>query len=160
MGCSKTCTKEPSCRNGTGMVTTRACDTSCGNGSIETGEQCDDGNSSDGDGCSKDCKTESGFMCSMQMLSDAVDCKESANSGKKCLELPIIYRDFKNESVTGGHPDFFYLGATRHSRGQHHRRAGAIRRHLVQQALLRPQLGGPAKKNDSVTAAGIWRPPT
>jgi len=149
-GCSKTCTKEPGCRNGTGMVTTRACDTSCGNGSIETGEQCDDGNSSDGDGCSKDCKTESGFMCAMQMLSDAVDCKESANSGKKCLELPIIYRDFKNESVTGGHPDFFYLGATvtppvsiTGVQGQ----SGATsfsKRYCV------PNSGGPAKKNDSV----------
>ena len=29
----------------------------------------------------------------------------------KCLELPVVYRDFKNESVSGGHPDFFYLGA-------------------------------------------------
>jgi len=150
MGCSKTCTKEPSCRSGTGMVTTRACDTSCGNGSVETGEQCDDGNSSDGDGCSKDCKTESGFMCSMQMLSDAVDCKETANAGKKCLELPIIYRDFKNESVMGGHPDFFYLGATvtppvsiTGVQGQ----SGATsfsKRYCV------PNSGGPAKKNDSV----------
>ena len=34
----------------------------------------------------------------------------SGNTGE-CLELPVIYRDFKNESVSGGHPDFFYLGA-------------------------------------------------
>ncbi|HEX2657526.1 MAG TPA: DUF4215 domain-containing protein, partial [Polyangia bacterium] len=149
-GCSKTCTKEPSCRSGTGDMTTRACDTSCGNGSVETGEQCDDGNLSDGDGCSKTCMTESGFMCGTQMLSDAVDCKESANSGKKCLELPIIYRDFKNESVSGGHPDFFFLGATVPNpvsisgvTGQ----SGAVtfnKRYCVSNS------GGPAKKNDSV----------
>ncbi len=30
----------------------------CGNGSVENGEECDDGNKTDGDGCSKDCKIE------------------------------------------------------------------------------------------------------
>jgi len=147
-GCSKTCTKEPKCRDG---ATTRACDTTCGNGNVEMGEDCDDGNTADGDGCSHDCKKEQGkFSCTDQMLPDTVDCKQSANSGKQCLELPIIYRDFKNESVSGGHPDFFYLGATVANpvmesgvQGQ----SGAIsfsKRYCV------PNSGGPAKKNDSV----------
>ena len=150
-GCSKTCTKEPKCRDGSGTTTTRACDITCGNGSVETGEECDDGNTASGDGCSSACKLEGGsFKCSDQMLSDAVDCKQSANSGKQCLELPIIYRDFKNESVSGGHPDFFYLGATIANpvmetgvQGQ----SGAIpfsKRYCVSNS------GGPAKKNDSV----------
>ena len=150
-GCSKTCTKEPKCRDGSGTVTTRACDITCGNGSVETGEDCDDGNTADGDGCSHDCKLEGGsFSCSNQMLSDAVDCKQSVNSGNQCLELPVIYRDFKNESQSGGHPDFFYLGATISNPvmesgvlGQ----SGAIpfsKRYCV------PNSGGPAKKNDSV----------
>jgi len=30
----------------------------CGNGAVEPGEQCDDGNTSDGDGCSSKCTTE------------------------------------------------------------------------------------------------------
>jgi cysteine-rich repeat protein len=30
----------------------------CGNGEVESGEQCDDGNLYDGDGCSADCKIE------------------------------------------------------------------------------------------------------
>jgi cysteine-rich repeat protein len=30
----------------------------CGNGTLETGEQCDDGNAIDGDGCSAACQTE------------------------------------------------------------------------------------------------------
>ncbi|HEY4184766.1 MAG TPA: DUF4215 domain-containing protein [Polyangia bacterium] len=150
-GCSKTCTKEPKCRDGSGTVTTRACDTSCGNGNVETGEDCDDGNTADNDGCSHDCKIEGGsFSCSDQMLPDTVDCTQSANSGKQCLELPIIYRDFKNESVSGGHPDFFYLGATIPNpvmisgvQGQ----TGSIpysKRYCVSNS------GGPAKKNDSV----------
>ncbi len=35
----------------------------CGNGIIETGEQCDDGNADEGDGCSKVCVTEGGYQC-------------------------------------------------------------------------------------------------
>jgi cysteine-rich repeat protein len=30
----------------------------CGNGALETGEQCDDGNAANGDGCSSTCRTE------------------------------------------------------------------------------------------------------
>ena len=41
-GCSSTCKKEPV----------------CGDGMIETGEQCDDGNTTAGDGCSATCQTE------------------------------------------------------------------------------------------------------
>ena len=77
------------------------------------GGNCDDGNSADGDGCSRDCKVEPGFTCSPQTRSDVQNCMQAVNAGKQCLELPVLYRDFKNESVTpGGHPDFFYHGAT------------------------------------------------
>jgi cysteine-rich repeat protein len=38
----------------------------CGNGIIDIGEQCDDGNVTDGDGCSSSCTTETGFSCSGQ----------------------------------------------------------------------------------------------
>ena len=31
---------------------------SCGNGIVDIGEQCDDGNTNDGDGCSADCLIE------------------------------------------------------------------------------------------------------
>jgi fibro-slime domain-containing protein len=103
-GCSKSCTKEPKCRDG---ATTRACDTSCGNGNVEMGEACDDGNLAAGDGCSATCTAEAGFMCMPQMRPDTQPC--STGSGE-CLQLPVIYRDFKNEK-DGGHPDFFYLGA-------------------------------------------------
>jgi len=147
-GCSKTCTKEPVCRNASGK--TQACSTSCGNGNIETGEQCDDGNAVSGDGCSATCQTEPGFTCAPVKKDDAVDCMQTANSGGKCLELPIKYRDYKNESVSGGHPDFFYLGATVPNPvsvspvdGQ----TGAVsfsKRYCVSNS------SGPAKKNDSV----------
>jgi fibro-slime domain-containing protein len=141
-GCTKTCTKEPKCRDGS---TTRACDSTCGNGSKEMGEDCDDGNLKAGDGCNDQCKVEAGFTCSDVTRDDAEPC----TSGQ-CLKLPVVYRDFKNENVTGGHPDFFYLGAPITGgpsitgvQGQ----TGAItfdKRYCV------PSSGGPAKKLDSV----------
>lgn len=35
----------------------------CGNGTLETGEQCDDGNTNNNDGCSANCELENGFFC-------------------------------------------------------------------------------------------------
>jgi fibro-slime domain-containing protein len=110
-GCSKTCTKEPVCRGTAGSGATHACATSCGNGNIEAGEDCDDGNLIDGDGCSATCTIEGGFTCSQGVKPDTQNCMQPINSGM-CLELPIKYRDFKNETLPGGHPDFFYYGAT------------------------------------------------
>jgi fibro-slime domain-containing protein len=107
-GCSRTCTKEPSCRSG---GTTRACDTTCGNGVVEPGEDCDDGNLADADGCSHLCQVEAGFSCNTTQVLDTQPCTAPGNSGQ-CLKLPIKYRDFANESVASGHPDFFYAGAT------------------------------------------------
>ena len=116
-GCSKTCTKEPSCRDGSGH--NRACATTCGNGNSEVGEQCDDGNVVSGDGCSATCMNETGggFMCTPVQKPDTVPCTQLdpttglLNQGM-CLELPVTYRDFKDEHQPGGHPDFFYYGTT------------------------------------------------
>lgn len=105
-GCSKTCTKEPVCRDASGK--TVACSTACGDGNIDTasGETCDDGNAIDGDGCSSACMDEGGFTCTTVEASDTETC----SNGAECLVLPIIYRDFDGENVAGGHPDFYYLG--------------------------------------------------
>ncbi len=35
----------------------------CGNGKLDPGETCDDGNTTSGDGCSSDCLVETGFAC-------------------------------------------------------------------------------------------------
>lgn len=105
-GCSKTCTQEPQCRDGSGV--TVACSTACGDGNIDTadGEACDDGNAVDGDGCSSTCQLEGGFTCEDVESPDTETCA----SGAECLVLPIIYRDFDGEHESGGHPDFYYLG--------------------------------------------------
>lgn len=106
-GCSKTCTTEPSCRNAQGV--TQACVTSCGDGNIDTGESCDDGNQFDGDGCSSTCTDETGFECTAQVNADVEPCDSGTGS---CLKVPVVFRDFEPQGSAGGHPDFFYMGAT------------------------------------------------
>jgi len=43
----------------------------CGNGELDAEEECDDGNGSAGDGCSKTCKVEPGYVC------EALSCKKA-----------------------------------------------------------------------------------
>ncbi len=105
-GCSKTCTKEPSCQDANGN--TQACSSTCGDGNLDPGEQCDDGNLVNGDGCSSTCQIENGFTCTTQTEQDSSTCQSGSG---QCLELPIIYRDFQPENVNpGGHPDFYFYG--------------------------------------------------
>jgi fibro-slime domain-containing protein len=110
-GCSKTCTVEPICRGTNGTGTTHACAATCGNGNLEPGEDCDDGNLVDHDGCSSKCTIEDGFTCATQTNPDTQPCTQTIYSGQ-CLELPVKYRDFESEKETNGHPDFFYYGAS------------------------------------------------
>ena len=146
-GCSKTCTKEPICRGTTGMGSTHACAASCGNGNVEMGEDCDDGNRIGGDGCSPACKLEAGFMCDTKMVPDTQPCMQPGNTGQ-CLVLPVKYRDFKSEHESGGHPDFFYYGATLATpvsvtSSSHGAGFSFAKRYCV------PNSSGPAKQNDS-----------
>jgi len=50
------------CTGGT-CNSTGQCVTICGNGIIETGEQCDDNNTANSDGCSSTCQIETGYSC-------------------------------------------------------------------------------------------------
>ncbi|PIQ76459.1 hypothetical protein COU78_06670 [Candidatus Peregrinibacteria bacterium CG10_big_fil_rev_8_21_14_0_10_49_24] len=55
----------------------------CGNGKKDTGEQCDDGNRKDDDGCSKDCVLEEGTVlsCGDGIASEAEECDDGNNTG-------------------------------------------------------------------------------
>jgi len=134
-GCSKTCTREPHCQDSNGK--TRACDAVCGDGNLDPSEGCDDGNLSDGDGCSSTCIVENGFTCSTQTFQDSSTCQSGSG---QCLELPMIYRDFQGQNVSGGHPDFLWLGTKDGS--------GNIT------AWCQTDSGGPAKGADST--ARCW----
>lgn len=85
--CDKTMPLKPVCKAGTpatagsacmlpggaaGKCSNNACVTaSCGNSAVDAGEQCDDGNANDDDGCTRECK----FTCAA-----SADC----NDGNKC----------------------------------------------------------------------------
>ena len=59
----------------------------CGNGKLEDGEACDDGNKSAGDGCSSDCRIEDGYSCETagKACSKAVQCGNGKiESGEAC----------------------------------------------------------------------------
>ncbi|MDC0721040.1 DUF4215 domain-containing protein [Nannocystis bainbridge] len=64
-------------------VTTTATTTddkpACGNNVLEPGEQCDDGNAADGDGCEADCTTTPGENCGNGTLDDGEDCDDGNN---------------------------------------------------------------------------------
>ena len=84
---------EPNCANG-------ACTSSCGDGLLlpADNEQCDDGNTNDGDGCSALCTIESGFVCTP--VTAALP---------PTLDVPVVYRDFVSFPDGNGparHPDF------------------------------------------------------
>jgi len=51
------------CQVASSPTFTRTPRPTCGNAKVESGEQCDDGNKSGGDGCSAACTIESGFRC-------------------------------------------------------------------------------------------------
>jgi cysteine-rich repeat protein len=61
LGCSGDCfTQDPlyDC-----LVPGQLCTKKCGNGKMDPGEVCDDGNRVGGDGCSVSCTVESGYKC-------------------------------------------------------------------------------------------------
>ena len=136
-GCSATCSREPKCVNDSGATT--SCAAVCGNGVVESGEACDDGNQRDGDGCSSACAVEPGFSCASQAQAATVACRQPGHTGQ-CLEVPVTYRDFKSEHEPGGHADFYYLGAVDST--------GAVSRWCI------PDSSGPAHGNDAT--ARCW----
>jgi fibro-slime domain-containing protein len=97
-GCTPECRIEPVCRDADGN--TAACASACGDGfklPTDTAEECDDGNSVDGDGCSSTCQIELGF-----------ECVEVTTTLPEQLELPLIIRDFirGDAELANGHADF------------------------------------------------------
>jgi MYXO-CTERM domain-containing protein len=55
----------------------------CGNGTVEAGEECDDNNTTSGDGCSAVCQTElpPGVVCGNSMVEQGEDCDDGNTMG-------------------------------------------------------------------------------
>ena len=54
----------------------------CGNGIVKSPEECDDGNTIEGDGCSSSCQIEEGFTCITLSERQASICKPICGDGK------------------------------------------------------------------------------
>ncbi|MBI1813247.1 DUF4215 domain-containing protein [Candidatus Peregrinibacteria bacterium] len=65
---------------------------SCGNGIIERGEQCDDGNTTNADGCSDACALETGFVCAGQ--------PSVCQKGKIASSAPLVHQAAPPEPTT------------------------------------------------------------
>lgn len=74
------------CKGGTGYCASGVCTTAqCGNSKTEPGEDCDDGNTDDTDGCTKACK----FTCTAgTQCSDSNTCTLDQCTSNKCANPP------------------------------------------------------------------------
>ncbi len=103
-GCSPTCTNEPLCGtintylNPAPAPTTYQCFAHCGDGLVLAGEECDDGNTVDNDGCDHNCKVET--VPGSNPPKPAWTCSQPPPSAG--LTLPVIWRDFTPRT----HPQF------------------------------------------------------
>ena len=103
-GCSPTCSNEPLCGtintylNPVPAATTYQCFAHCGDGLVLKPEECDDGNTVNGDGCDSSCKVET--VPGSNPAKPAWTCVQPAAGSN--LTLPVIWRDFSPRS----HPQF------------------------------------------------------
>ncbi len=80
-GYGKTCSY---CSNSCELITLYG--GKCGDGKIEEGEQCDDGNNLNGDGCSSVCKIEIPQpSCGNGKVEENEQCDEGSDNGKVCV---------------------------------------------------------------------------
>ena len=64
--------------------------TTCGDGVVDVGEECDDGGTSGGDGCSATCLVESGYVCSALLVEGGEGssvCASSCGNGAVDYEV-------------------------------------------------------------------------
>ena len=96
-GCSPTCTNEPLCGTTNTYLanptpTTYQCFAHCGDGLVLPPEQCDDGNTLNGDGCDSNCKVELNPNSTLP----AWTCSQPPPGA--LLSLPVVWRDFSPRS--------------------------------------------------------------
>jgi len=100
-GCSPTCTNEPLCGTKNTYLTSPPtvafqCFAHCGDGLVLPPEQCDDGNTQDGDGCDHNCNIEKNPTTG----NPAWTCVQPPPGSS--LTLPVVWRDFTPRT----HPQF------------------------------------------------------
>jgi fibro-slime domain-containing protein len=100
-GCSSTCTVEAgyTCPNvgGSGGPCVKAKPNTCGDGILGGTEQCDDGNTTSGDGCSSTCKVEAGYTCP----TPGAACKKIEFCGDGVVNLDIGEQCDDGNAISG-----------------------------------------------------------
>ena len=93
LGCNADCTFDEG-----------ACETAaCGNGRLESGEACDDGNGASGDGCSASCAIETGWSCSGTPSSCVGNCGDGMIvGGESCDGSNLDGQSCTGRGFTGG----------------------------------------------------------
>ncbi|MEK6799202.1 MAG: EGF domain-containing protein [Planctomycetota bacterium] len=82
----------------------------CGDGVIEGGEECDDGNVADGDGCSSLCTVEAGYACNTTGPSVCTDNDECAlgthdcDVNATCTNAPGVFNCICDRGYGTAHP--------------------------------------------------------
>ena len=65
---------------------TKKCELACGNRQLDTGEQCDDGNTNEGDGCSATCQTEISACNEQWSCADWSACSSEGSQTRTCTD--------------------------------------------------------------------------
>ncbi|MBN1944812.1 MAG: family 16 glycosylhydrolase [Bradymonadales bacterium] len=79
------------CLSGTGCGTSS--EAPCGNGTLDRGEGCDDGNFFDGDGCSQQCQVEPGFSCQSEPSLCQTHCGDGITAGQESCDDGNTYTE-------------------------------------------------------------------
>jgi cysteine-rich repeat protein len=84
----QTCAASGVCESGYCNPSTNRCDvlTNCGNGALDEGELCDDGNTAPGDGCGASCTLEAGYSCSGNPSVCAVTCGDGVKAASEACD--------------------------------------------------------------------------
>lgn len=74
---------------------------SCGNGLPDAGEKCDDGNSNSGDGCSRECQVENGYICTSATVVRPSQCvpESRPKPNEYGMRIDQVYVNIKNVFV-------------------------------------------------------------
>ncbi len=84
--------------NGTALIDAYSmlitAESTCGDGAIESTEECDDGNTADGDGCDASCTVEAGYLCNGTPSMCALSCGDGViNGADACDDMNMIDGD-------------------------------------------------------------------
>lgn len=84
-----------------------ASDPACGNGLLDTGEECDDEGTQNGDGCDADCAEEDGWVClsgEPTVCEDVNECSDgtaTCHADAACTNIPSSFECECNEGFVG-----------------------------------------------------------